>query len=159
MNSIEIKLLTKEDDGDAVEFCRGIYSEMSWPEDGLGSSIEKIFSEPGDAFVTVKQNGEIIGTGGLLRLSEENAVLKRFYLKKQVRGGNLAPRLFADLIDKARAMGYSTLFADVSSTNERMIRFCEKAGMKEFFAVSPHPRWEGSSPERQKTDRYFRLGL
>lgn len=159
MNPIEIKLLTKEDDRDAVEFCREIYSEMGWPEDGLGSSIEEIFSEPGDAFVTLKQSGEIIGTGGFLRLSQEHALLKRFYLAKRVRGSGLAAPLFVDLVDRARAMGYSMLLLDVPSTNKRAIRFYEKESMEEFFAVSPHPRWEGSSPERQKTDRYFRLKL
>lgn len=159
MNPIEIKLLAKEDDRDAVEFCREIYSEMGWPEDGLGSSIEEIFSESGDAVVTVKQSGEIIGTGGFLRLSKEHALLKRFYLAKRVRGGGLASPLFVDLVDRARTMGYSMLLLDVPSTNKRAIRFYEKAGMEEFFDVSPHPRWAGSSPERQKTDRYFRLRL
>jgi len=159
MNTIEIQLLIPEDDQDAVEFCRKIYSEMGFPEDTLGSSVAAIFSEPGDAFVTVKQDERIIGTGGFLRLSKGDALLKRFYLAKRMRGSGLAPRLFSDLVDKARAFGYSTLLLDVPSTNKRAIRFYEKEGMQEFFAVSPHPRWEGSSPERQKTDRYFRLKL
>ena len=159
MNQVEIQSLIPEDDHDAVEFCREIYAEMGWPEDGLGSTIAEIFSEPGDSFVTVKQNGEIIGTAGLLRLSKEEALLKRFYLAKRVRGRDLAPRLFADVINKAQAMGYSMLVLDVQSTNERAIQFYEKVGMEEFFSISPHPRWAGSSPERQKTDRYFRLKL
>ncbi|PIR83549.1 hypothetical protein COU18_02595 [Candidatus Kaiserbacteria bacterium CG10_big_fil_rev_8_21_14_0_10_51_14] len=159
MKPVEIKPLTAEDDRDAVGFCREIYSEMGWPEDGLGSSIAEIFSEFGDAFVTVKQNGRIIGTAGLLRLSKEQALLKRFYLAKRVRGSGLATRLFADLVERARAMGYSALLLDVSSTNGRAIRFYKKEGMEEFFSISPHPRWAGSSPERQKTDRYFRLKL
>ncbi len=159
MGEIEIQSLVAEVDREAVEFCREIYSEMGWPEHALGSSVAALFSEPGDAFVTIKQAGKIIGTGGFLRLSKEEAVLKRFYLAKHVRGSDLAPRLFADLVDRARVIGYSVLLVDVSSTNVRAIRFYEKEGMKEFFGVSPHPRWEGSSPERQKTDRYFRLKL
>lgn len=159
MNTIEIQPLNPEDDRDAREFCREIYSEMGWPENGLGSSVAEIFSEFGDAFLTVKQNGEIIGTAGILRLSKEETLLKRFYLAKRVRGSGLAPRLFADIVEKARAMGYSMIILDVQSVNKRAIRFYEKEGMEEFFDVSPHPRWEGSSPERQKTDRYFHLKL
>ena len=157
--AIEIKLLAKGDEKAALTFCSEIYSEMGWPLATLGSSIAELFSEPGDIFVTINQGEEIIGTAGLLRLSEEDALVKRFYLAKHLRGSGLASSLFAYLVDKARVMGYATLVLDVPSTNERAIRFYEKQGMEEFFSVSPHPRWEGSSIERQKTDRYFRLRL
>ncbi len=156
---MEINLLTPEDDKEAVEFCRTIYLEMGFPLHTLPPTIAQLFNETGDVFATAKQDGEIIGTAGFLRLSHEDALIKRFYLSKQVRGSGLASEMFTFLVKKARSMGYSTLLLDVQKTNKRAIRFYEKEGMKEFSIVSPRPRWEGSSLERQKTDRYFHLVL
>ena len=159
MESIEIHPLFAKDDQYAFAFCREIYFEMGFPEDTLGSSVKEMFSKRGDVFVVMKQSGEIIGTGGFLQLSKEDVLLKRFYLAKRLRGSGLASRLFSDLVERARVMGYSILLVDVSSTNRRAIRFYQKEGMKELFVISPHPRWEGSLLERQKTDRYFSFNL
>lgn len=159
LESFEIKPLAPGDDDAALEFCREVFVEMGWPQDKMGTNIAELFNEPDDIFITIKHGEEIVGTGGLLRLSKENVLLKRMYLAKRLRGSGLGTKLFAYLVEKAREIGHTMLVLDVSRTNTRATRFYEKQGMEEFFLNTPHPRWEGSSYERQKTDRYFRLRL
>jgi len=158
MEPFEFEVLTAEDDNKAVEFCRKIYAEMGWTEETLGTSILDAFSEPGDVFVVVKQDGEIIGTYGLQRLSDTETVLKKFYLAKNARGSGIAARMFEDALKRARELGYTTLVLDVSTNNERAVSFYQKMNMEEFVVI-PHPRWWESSPEGQKTHRYFRMRL
>lgn len=156
--SITFEVLTPKDEQRVHDLCRDIYLEMGWPIELLEPTIGDSFNQSGDVFIVIKQKGEIIGCGGLQRLSEREVLMKKFYLIEQVRGSGLALKLFNELVSRARAFGYSSLVLDVSSNNLRAIHFYQKQNMEEF-AVSPHPRWEESSVEKQKIHRYFRMKL
>lgn len=158
IKNVVFDVLADKDDKPTTEFCRQIWQEMGWPEEHLGPSILKDFQESGDVFLILKQEGEVVACGGLQKLSSEEVLMKRFYVAQPLRGSDVAPQLFTELVNRARDTGYSWLLLDVAVDNIRAIRFYQKHGVKEF-AVTPHPRWYQSSPEAQKEYRFFRLKL
>ena len=52
------------------------------------------------------ENGEIIGTTGIIEVSDKHAILKKIYVKESHRGHGIAQKLLNQCLDYARNIGY-----------------------------------------------------
>jgi GNAT superfamily N-acetyltransferase len=146
------------DEAGVHDLCLAIFAEFGWPLEFLDASVAAGFDQPRDRFLAIKQGEEIVGCAGLKELSVDEALLTRFFVTAALRGTGLADRLFAEVVGRARALGYAWIVLDVNRESTRAIRFYEKQGLERFLPA-PHPRWLESAPEEHHYAEYFRLRL
>jgi N-acetylglutamate synthase-like GNAT family acetyltransferase len=84
-------------------------------------------------FWTAKLQDEIVGTIGLQNLDDANAVLRKMFLKKELRGGqlNIAQKLFDTLLDCAKKRNFKTIWLDTPAVATASHRFYERNGFIE----------------------------
>jgi len=69
-------------------------------------------SAPHGAFLLVSLDGTGVGCGGVKRLSDGVAEIKRMFVDPEVRGRGVARRLLGALESAARELGYTTVRLD-----------------------------------------------
>src|SRR5215218_5762597 len=158
MQSIAITDFSPSDEAAALAFCRHIFHEEGWPTEFMDPTIAASFDRPRDLFLLAKLEGAVIGCGALKELSPDDALFTRLFIAPSHRGSGLAGRLFDALLERACALGYTTVVLDVNRESARAIRFYQKQGMDEFVPA-PHPRWLESALEERQYARYFRKGV
>lgn len=146
--SVKIEKIQEKDVGKAHEFCVGIFDELGWDKKfayGL-ENLKDYFSRPKEAFFLVKQE-EIIGCGGIKNISEQEGLLKRFYIDKDFRGKGLAVLMLKNLKEFAKQQNYKMIVLDVFQDNIRAKRFFEKNGFEPFKPVLNENWKESQHPE------------
>ncbi len=153
--SIAITDFAPADEAATLAFCRQIFAEEGWPTAFMDPAIAAGFDRPRDIFLLAKQEDAILGCGALKELSDDEALMTRFFVASARRGTGLAQTLFDALFARARDLGYSWVVLDVNRESARAIRFYEKQGM-DRFTPEPHPRWLESAPDELQYAHYFR---
>jgi carbonic anhydrase len=94
---------------------------------------------PESIFHILEQNGQPIGMGGIRRVRDGIAEMKRVYVRDVARGQGLGRALVERLMADARAFGYRSLFLDTAPTLETAIGLYERLG---FSRIPPYPEVE-----------------
>lgn len=81
-----------------------------------------------------RSSGQPLGCGGLRRLDESTAEVKRIYVLPYARGSGVATAVLSALEFRARAAGYGVITAEAGSAQSDGRRFYEHAG----YAVVPN---------------------
>lgn len=150
--------VTLSDEQTVLNFCRIIFLEKGWPLSFMDTSIREAFNQTGDVFLLAKENGMIVGCGGLKKLSEDETLMTRLYIAKSKRRIGLGTKIYNELLHRAGELKYTWIVLDVAHDNSAAIRFYEKQGMK-LYTPSFHPRWKESVPGEEKYSRYYRKKL
>jgi len=81
-------------------------------------------------FWTAKKQNEIVGTIGLQKLDPDNAVLRKMFVKKELRGRELgiAQKLFDSLYEDAKMNGVNTIWLDTPAVATASHQFYERNG-------------------------------
>lgn len=140
---------------DEMQRIHGISAELalganihSYIEDRIGDVFEQI-PECG-VFYLVQIDGEVVGMGGLRRIGENVAELKRMYVLPEFRRMGLGSTILSLLIEDSRTFGYhqirlgTALF--MTDAQELYIRYgftdCEPyAEAEEPRSIHPHWRF------------------
>ena len=87
------------------EEMRGRYGGVA----DIGPTREAaMFVEPDGVFVVVRDHGErAVACGGVCRLDDARAELKRMYVVPKARGQGLGRRVLVELEEHARSRGYT----------------------------------------------------
>jgi N-acetylglutamate synthase-like GNAT family acetyltransferase len=95
----------------------------------------------GGGFWVAKIDNEIVGTIGLQKISTEVAVLRKMFVKKEFRGvePKIGQRLFEILLEKAKLIGFKTIFLDTPSVASASHRFYERNGFTKVINKSTVP--------------------
>ena len=162
-DGIHIRNFTDADASSVIELVLGIQNN----EFGLNLSIEDqqdlanvgdyYFKRNGTFFVADRFQKEIVGTIGLLRLSREIAVMKKFFVLSCYRGRKvgISARLYDAFISFAKSNGIETIVLDTPSVATRSHKFYLSVGFTEISrAELPMPY---DFPERDTL--FFRLTL
>jgi putative acetyltransferase len=108
-------------DAESVEACRALFVEY---QQGLGVSLcfqgfdDELatlpgnYSRPRGRLLIARIVGEPAGCVALRPLGENDAEMKRLYIRAQYRGMGLGRVLAECVIDEARALGYRTVKLD-----------------------------------------------
>ena len=78
------------------------------------------------------EDGEIIGTTGIIEVSENAALLKKVYVKKAHRGKGIAQKLLNLCLEYAKKLGYDYVFLETYHRLERAKAFYSKNGFLEY---------------------------
>jgi len=146
---IKISKIKDSDQKKAYEFCLSIFNECKWDKKfayGL-ENLREFFGKPREIFLLAKEGERIIACGGLKKLSNREALLKRFYVAKSFRGKNLADLILKKIKKFAKEKNYKDIVLDVYRDNLRAKRFFQRRGFL-VFNSSPYKSWpESKHPE------------
>jgi len=94
--------------------------------------IKETYLDNGGEFLVALLDNKIVGMGGLLKMDDQTAEVKRMRVDVNYQGQGIGSFILEKLIQKAKELGYKKLELD---TTENMIaaqRLYEKFGFKEF---------------------------
>jgi GNAT superfamily N-acetyltransferase len=75
--------------------------------------ISTSYAPPGGRFLVAVASGEVVGTAGILRLSERDCELKRLYVLPEHRRKGIASALVGTLLPFVREQGYRRLVLEI----------------------------------------------
>ena len=143
--TIKIEACQQKDNQAASEFFTSIYNEMGWgitPSEGVSNPLV-FFQEHKGWLLLAKENEKVIGTSGIVPLSDGNGLLKRFYIHPDYRGTEVASKLFQHSESLAKQKHFKQLFLDVRRDNTRAVRLWEKNGFI-LFTPKRYDEWDES---------------
>jgi N-acetylglutamate synthase-like GNAT family acetyltransferase len=96
-------------------------------------SLSEFYTAGG--FWVAKVDGELVGTIGLQRLDEETAILRKMFVKRELRGATpkVAQHLFDRLLTTARQLRFRTIYLDTPAIASASHRFYERNGFVEVM--------------------------
>ena len=88
----------------------------------------------GNLWIALNDNGEVVGSIGLQKKTNEVAVLKKFFVYKDYRGKEvgLGIGLYEALLDFAKKQGFYKVILDTPSKATRSHSFYKKVGFKKI---------------------------
>jgi GNAT superfamily N-acetyltransferase len=96
------------------------------------------FLPPAGVFLAARRDGEIIGCGGLCRLHDGVAELRRMYVAPAARGQGVGRRLLAALEEQALALGYASIRLETGFRQREAIGLYESAGFRRGNCWGPY---------------------
>jgi GNAT superfamily N-acetyltransferase len=94
---------------------------------------------PGGAFVVGFLDGKAVCAGGVKRLSEDVAEIKRMYVVPHARSRGLARMLLGALEDAARELGYTRVRLDTGARQPGARALYESAGYRRIDDYNANP--------------------
>jgi GNAT superfamily N-acetyltransferase len=94
---------------------------------------------PGGAYVVGYEGEEAVAGGGVRRLAESVAEIKRMYVCPSARSRGVAAALLAALEDAARALGYTSARLDTGPKQPHALRLYRSAGYSELPRYNDNP--------------------
>jgi GNAT superfamily N-acetyltransferase len=98
------------------------------PGHGGAGGDAALLRAPGGAFVVVHDDNAPIGCGGVQRVDDVTAEIKRMWIDPESRGLGLGPRLLARLEAVAEGLGYRRVVLDTNESLTEAIAMYERAG-------------------------------
>ena len=96
------------------------------------------FLPPAGVFLAARRDGEVIGCGGICRLDDGVAELRRMYVSPLARGLGIGRRLLAALESEALALGYSSIRLETGFRQREAIGLYESAGFRRGDCWGPY---------------------
>lgn len=106
-----------------------------------GYSVEKLLRE-GVAFFIIRNDGVLVGCGGVQVFGSEYAEIKRMYIRPEFRGQGFARLMLDHLAEHARGNGVNVLRLETGIHQHEAIGLYERAGFKSiapFGEYKPDP--------------------
>jgi GNAT superfamily N-acetyltransferase len=97
------------------------------------------FSPPGGGFVAIYEGERAIAGGGVKRLSDDAAEIKRMFVAPDQRGRGVARALLGALEDLARELGYTTTRLDTGNRQPHALALYLSAGYLEIPDYNGNP--------------------
>ena len=114
---------------------------LSPAESRHGYSVEKLIEEEVPFFI-IRENGTLVGCGGVKLFGTDYGEIKRMYVRKQFRGLGFAKLMLDHLADYARSRGVATLRLETGIAQKAAIAFYERSGFRSippFGEYKPDP--------------------
>lgn len=114
------------------------------PEAGGAERDAAAMRAPSGAFVVVLLDGQVIGCGGVQRIDEHTAEIKRMWIDAGWRGSGLGRRLLTRLEEVAGELGHTRVVLDTNATLTEAIAMYERAGYAAIERYNDNPyahRW------------------
>lgn len=95
--------------------------------------IEASYARRGGVFrVLTDDQGRIVGCGGLYRLGNGAAEIRKMYFLPAARGKGYGRRMLTELLQEARARGYRRVVLETASVLKEAIALYRSAGFKPY---------------------------
>jgi putative acetyltransferase len=115
---------------------KSVFEEFNFELDCAGddADIEEIssyYKSPSSTFLVLEVDGEFAGTVGVKRHSQNQAELRRMYLKPDMRGKGFGKELLATALEFSMSRKYESIFLQTSEKFGRAIRLYESFGFRQ----------------------------
>jgi len=156
--ALNVEYMTWVADGIARDFGVQVIDVVGMP---VAAYVERVVDKvcgdapPRGAFHLVEVEGHLAAMGGLRRVREGVAEIKRVYVRPGFRGQRLGEAIVTHLVDEARAFGYAHLVLDTAPFMHSAHRIYEAAG---FTDRGPYPEVE-VPPEFHASWRFMERAL
>ena len=77
----------------------------------------------GKLWIALNEKNEIVGTIALLKHSDDNVELKKFYVRKDYRGQGVPKALYEKVMDMCKESGFKRIFLGTYERLENAIQF------------------------------------
>ncbi len=130
-------VLEASDSAVSAELQRAYFADIAgrypgWSPDLIPSADPAEVAPPVGAWVVAYLGGRPVGCGGIKRLDDEAAELKRIYLGPAARGRGVGRRLLEELERHARVLGYAYLRLDTGDRQPEALALFRSAGYVEI---------------------------
>jgi DNA-binding MarR family transcriptional regulator/predicted GNAT family acetyltransferase len=130
-------------DARAVEAMAAYFAEIGRrfgfePGDAWRVDAESM-TAPDGFFVVATSDGEPVACGGVQRLPDGPAEIKRMWVHDGWRGAGLGARLLRHLEDRAREHGFAVVRLDTNDTLTEAIAMYERAGYRAIARYNDNP--------------------
>lgn len=99
--------------------------------------FENAYNRNGGAFLAALDDGKLIGTCALRRMSDEIAELRRLWLLKEYHGQRIGYRLVQAAFALARMHGYRRVLLQTNQIQAEAVAFYRKVGFHEIPSYNP----------------------
>jgi GNAT superfamily N-acetyltransferase len=107
-------------------------------DEGGAVSAEEL-AAPHGTFLVAEESGAAVGCGGVRRLRDGRAEIKRMYVAPAARGRGVARTLLERLEDEARALGCDVARLDTGPKMTPALRLYRSAGYREIADYNGNP--------------------
>jgi GNAT superfamily N-acetyltransferase len=126
-------VMERSDTPVSVELQRAYFADIAsryagWSPDLIPSADPAEVAPPVGAWVVAYLNDQPVGCGGVKRLDDNSAELKRIYLDSAARGRGLGRRLLEQLEQHAHDLGYELLRLDTGDLQPEALGLFLSAG-------------------------------
>jgi GNAT superfamily N-acetyltransferase len=130
-------VLEASDSPASAELQRAYFADIErrypgWSPDLIPSADPAEVAAPVGAWVVAYLGAEAVGCGGIKRLDDATAELKRIYLGEPARGRGLGRRLLEQLEAHARELGYERLRLDTGDLQPEALGLFRSSGYVEI---------------------------
>lgn len=136
----QLRRFKKEDSGDVKELILSILTQ-EYPFDRSAYSdsdldrMGEVYGGPKDSFFVIEEAGHIVGTVGVKQETEEEALLRRFFVHPDYRGRGYGGELLKTAIAFCRDNGYKRIYFRCTDRMSDAMKLCAKEGFKEIEAL------------------------
>jgi GNAT superfamily N-acetyltransferase len=128
----------------AVDLVTAMWAEVKALYPRIGneegpSATPADFSPPGGTFVVGWDGDRPVAGGGIKRLEDGAAEIKRMYVAPEARGGGIGRALLAALEDAARELGYRVVRLDTGRFQASALRMYQEAGYRPIADYNGNP--------------------
>lgn len=128
----------------AQELIGGFVAEIrrlypTWTPQSGPSAEPSDFEPPGGTFVVLYVDDEPAACGGLKRLDDDAAEIKRLFVRPEMRRLGLGRRVIDDLERIARHLGYRVVRLDTGAQQPQAVRLFDAAGYKRIGDYNRNP--------------------
>ena len=109
------------------------------PGPGGAAADADTMREPSGAFVVVHDTGEAVGCGGVIRVDDGTAEIKRMWIRPDHRGRGLGRRLLAHLESVAAGFGHRRVLLDTNESLSEAIAMYGRSGYQPVERYNDNP--------------------
>jgi GNAT superfamily N-acetyltransferase len=102
--------------------------------------IAAAYAPPDGRFLVALEQGRVIGTGGVLRISERDCELRRLYVRAANRRRGVASNIVGELFDFIRERGYRRILLEVQPEMEGTVQVYSRYGFTPVAGGTDLPR-------------------
>jgi putative acetyltransferase len=102
-------------------------------------NIAAQYREPTGIFLSLTDNGRVVGTGAIRRLDDETCELKRMWFLPEYRGKGYGTKISERLFQFARAAGYKRVWLDTVPVLEAANRMYRRLGFEPIERYNDGP--------------------
>lgn len=132
---ITFRTASNRDADNVRELVFGVLEEFGLRPDRTGTDsdlddIERNYLQRGGVFELLELNGRIVGSVGLYPIDDSVVELRKMYFLPEIRGRGLGRSTLERMIEKARELGYRTMYLETAMVLKQAVALYRSFGFE-----------------------------
>ena len=144
-NEIKIRAATIDDLPDIKKMVTANLLPFGFKYDSGGSerdleNFDAVYQQPGSKFFVISDGSDILGTVGLVKISDDVVKLRKMYVDNRLRGKGYGLNLLRTAVLEAQLLGYRVIRLETIHLMHRAIRLYTQFGFSAILGEPDSPR-------------------